>query len=106
MARGRKTSLTIRLTPTERQTLLMWQRATAIAAGLARRGRIILLLADGVTITDIAATVGISRRHLYKWIRRFAQEKLAGLEDTPRRGRRIEPRLADRAGQGGVDIVF
>jgi len=57
MARGRRTSLIIRLTPTERQTLLVWQRATAIPAGLARRGRIILLLADGLTITDIAATV-------------------------------------------------
>ena len=42
MARGRKTSFTIRLTPTERQTLLAWQRATTIPAGLARRGRIIL----------------------------------------------------------------
>ena len=61
MARGRKTSLTIRLTPAERRTLLAWQRATTISAGLARRARIILLLADGVTITDIAATVGITR---------------------------------------------
>jgi DNA-binding NarL/FixJ family response regulator len=66
MARGRKTSLTIRLTPAERQTLLAWQRATAIPAGLARRGRIVLLLADGMTITAIAATVGISRRFVYK----------------------------------------
>ena len=40
MARGRKTSLTIRLTPAERQTLLAWQRSTTISAGLARRGRI------------------------------------------------------------------
>ena len=61
MARGRKTSLTIHLTPAERRTLLVWQRATTIPAGLARRGRIILLLADGVPITAIAATVGISR---------------------------------------------
>jgi biotin operon repressor len=91
MARGRKTSFTIRLTPTERQTLLMWQRATTISAGLARRGRIILLLADGVTVTDITATVGMSRRHTYKWIQRFVQEGLEGLEDKPRHDRRIEP---------------
>ena len=49
MARGRKTSLTIHLTPAERRTLLAWQRATTIPAGLARRGRIILLLSDGMT---------------------------------------------------------
>ena len=91
MARRRKTSLTIRLTPAERQTLLAWQRATAIRAGRSRRARIILLLADGVPITDIAVTVGIGRRHAYKWIQRFMQEGLAGLEDKPGRGRRRGP---------------
>ena len=85
MARGRTTSLTIHLTPSERRTLLAWQRATAIPAGLARRGRIILLLADGVPITAIAATVGISRRFIYKWARRFLEQGLAGLADQPRR---------------------
>ena len=88
MARGRKTSLTIHLTPAERRTLLAWQRATTIPAGLARRGRIILLLADGVTITAIAATVGISRRFIYKWAWRFLEQGLAGLADKPGRGSR------------------
>src|SRR5947209_19460617 len=32
---------------------------TPIPAGLARRGRMILLLADGMTITDAAAAVGL-----------------------------------------------
>ena len=91
MARGRKTSLTIRLTLAERQTLLARQRATALRAGLVRRARIILLLADGVTITDIAATVGLSRRHTYKWIQRFVQEGLEGLQEKPGRGRRRGP---------------
>jgi len=91
MARGRKTSFTIRLTPAERRTLLAWQRSTTIPSGLARRGRMLLLLADGVTITDIAAMVGLSRRHTYKWIQRFMQEGLAGLEDKPGRGHRREP---------------
>jgi transposase len=88
MPRGRTTSLTIRFTPAERQTLLTWQRAPTIAAGLARRARLLLLLADGMTITDAAATVGLSRRHSYKWIQRFVKEGLAGLEDKPGRGRR------------------
>ena len=65
MARGRKTSLTIHLTPEERRTLLTWQRAINIRAGPVRRARMILLLADGVSITDVAATVGISRRDAY-----------------------------------------
>jgi hypothetical protein len=91
MARGRRTSLTIRLTPAQRQTLLAWQRATTITAGLARRARILLLLADGVTITAIAATVGISRRHTYKWVQRFIQAGLEGLAEKPGRGRRLGP---------------
>ena len=92
MARGRKTSLTIRLTPAERQTLLAWQRATTISAGRARRGRIILLVADRVPISDVAATVGISRRFVYKWVQRFVQEGLDGLADKPGRGhRRVSP---------------
>ena len=92
MARGRKTSLVIRLTPAERQTLLAWQRATTISAGRARRGRIILLVADRVPISDIATTVGISRRFVYKWVQRFAQEGLQGLADKAGRGhRRVRP---------------
>ena len=99
MPRGRKTSLTIRLTPAERQTLLAWQRSTTISAGLARRGRIIFLLAEGVTITDIAATVGISRRFVYKWAQRFLEQGIEGLADKPGRGYRpvvSHPALAEQ----------
>ena len=88
MPRGRKTSFTIHLTPAQRQTLLAWQRSTTISAGLARRGRIIFLLADGVTITDIAATVGISRRFVYKWAQRFLEQGVEGLADKSGRGYR------------------
>ena len=95
MARGRKTSLTICLTPAERQILLAWQRATTISAGRARRGRIILLVADRVPISDVATTVGISRRFIYKWVQRFTQEGLEGLTDKPGRGhRRVPPQHA------------
>src|SRR5215510_183116 len=92
MARGRTTALTVRLTPAQRQTLLAWQRATTISAGCARRGRIILLIAEGVPITDIAATVGISRRFIYKWVQRFLEQGVAGLIDKPGRGSHRVPR--------------
>ena len=81
MARGRRTSLTIRLTPAEQETLLAWQRSTTIPAGMARRGRIILLMADRVPISHIAATVGISRRFIYTWVQRFLHDGLQGLEE-------------------------
>jgi len=86
MARGRKTSLMIRLTPAERQTLLAWQRSTTLPAGLVRRGRIILLMADQVPISHIATRVGISRRFIYRWVQRFLHEGLEGLADKSGRG--------------------
>ena len=88
MAQGRKTSLTIHLTPEERNTLKAWQRSTTIPAGRAKRGRIILLLADGVPVSHIAATVGIGRRSVYKWVSRFLQNRIEGLTDKQGRGRR------------------
>src|SRR5215831_17713717 len=106
MPRGRTTSFTIRLTPVQRQTLLVWQGAITFPAGLVRRVWLILLLADSLTITDAAATVGLSRHHSYKWIRRFLQEGLAGLHDQPRQDRRSEPRLPQLPDQPEVDSVL
>jgi len=96
MPRGRKTALTIRLTAEDRQTLLAWQRSTTIPAGRARRGRIILLLADGMSLVQIAAMVGISRRFVYTWAQRFLQSGVEGLTDKRGRGRRPVPRQQDR----------
>jgi hypothetical protein len=102
MARGRRTSLTIRLTPEERQTLLAWQRSMTIPAGIARRGQVILLLADQLPISHIAVTVGISRRYIYKWVQRFLQEGLAGLADKRVRSHPLE--LHDRLDQHDMDV--
>jgi hypothetical protein len=93
MARGRKTSLSVPLTPAERRTLLAWQRATTISAGRARRGRIILLMADGMPISDVAATVGISRRFVYKWVQRFVAEGGGGGCTKPRHDLLALPRF-------------
>ncbi len=104
MARGRRTSFTIRLTDEERQMLLAWQRSTTIPAGIARRGRIILLMADGMPISHIAATVGISRRFVYKWVQRFLQEGVAGLAEKRDRSHRPGPRPYDLLDQHDLDV--
>ena len=69
----------------KRQTLLAWQRSTTIRLGLLRRARIILVVADGRAITAIAATVGISRRFMYKWVQRFQVQGVEGVADKPGR---------------------
>ena len=87
MPRGRKAKLSVRLTPDERDVLESWQRSTSIRAGLTRRGRIILMLANGDSISHISRTVGIRRRFVYKWAARFLDEHIIGLTDKPGRGR-------------------
>ena len=86
MRTGRPTHLTVTLTEAERQTLLRWQRATAMRAALVRRGRILLLVADGgMSLSQVAHAVGISRRFVYLWVRRFQAHGVEGLHDRPRR---------------------
>lgn len=104
MARGRKTSLTIHLTPEQRHTLMAWQRSTTIPAGRARRGRIILQLAEGVPISHIATTVGISRRFVYKWAKRFLQYGVEGLSDKPGRGYRSSTPSDSATQHNGVRV--
>jgi Helix-turn-helix domain len=86
MARGRKSSLRIVLTPEGRQTRERWQRSTIIAAGLARRGKIILLLAAGSSQSAVAQAVGVQRTVVRHWAKRFLAQRLDGLADAPGRG--------------------
>jgi hypothetical protein len=86
MARGRTSSIRIVLSAEERQTLEHWQRSTTLAAGLVRRGKIILLLATGNSHSHAAQVVGVQRTVVRKWARRFLAQRLDGLTDAPGRG--------------------
>ena len=85
MARGRKSSLRIALAPEERHTLERWQRSTTIAAGLARRGQIILLLASGSSQAAVAQAVGVQRTVVRHWAKRVLAQRVDGLADAPGR---------------------
>jgi hypothetical protein len=102
--RGRKSSLTIALTPEDRAEIEHWQRATTCAAGLARRGRVLLLLEQGETLTQAARLCGLSARHVRKWAERFRDYGLAGLHDKSRPGRTpvFSPRGRAALGQDGL----
>lgn len=86
MPRGRPTHLTVALTPQQRATLHAWQRSTTIPIGRARRGRILLLMAEGLPISQVARLVGLNRRFVYKWVARFQAQGVLGLYDRPRHG--------------------
>jgi transposase len=63
-----------------------------VRAGLAQRARIVLLAADGVSNTQIAARVGVSRQTVVSWRARYARSGIVGLRDESRPGR---PRVID-----------
>lgn len=92
---------TVLLTTTQRQELETMLRRTTLAAGLARRARAILLLADGHSVSAVGRAVAMQRRHLDKWMDRFRQHGIAGLSDAKRTGRPpvFSPRGRGASGQ-------
>jgi transposase len=78
----------------DRELLESWTRSSSIRAGLAQRARIVLLAADGVSNTEIAERVGVSRPTVIGWRDRYATSGSRGLVDEQRSGR---PRTVDRA---------
>lgn len=80
------TAAPIVLDPTTRQVLERRARATTSAQRDARRARIILLAADGVSSAQIAKRVGMHESNVATWRQRFLAEGLDGLKDRPRPG--------------------
>jgi transposase len=78
-------------------TMRQWIQASSIPAALAQRAKILLLAADGLSNTEIADRVGVSRPTVIGWRRRYAREGLAGLADRPRSGRPQSVRRHRRA---------
>ena len=71
----------------DRAVLEAWVRAGTVEARMAKRARIVLLAADGVTNRDIAELVDLHYNQVGMWRARYGELGLAGLEDEERRGR-------------------
>lgn len=71
----------LHLTETERAELVARARHGRGSAGVARRARVVLLLAGGKTYAEIEAAAGISRRTIALWKKRFENQRLEGLFD-------------------------
>jgi transposase len=74
---------TVALTADDRAELDRRVRARTGSQQAALRARIVLLAADGLDTTAIAATLGIARGTARPWRARFAAQGLAGLADRP-----------------------
>lgn len=71
----------------DRSRLETLTRMSTAPAGLVRRARILLLAAEGVPNTEIAARLDISRPTVLKWRDRYATSGIEALGDLPRPGR-------------------
>ena len=102
--RGRKSSLVVTLTETERRELERWQRSSKMRMGLVRRARALLLVADGKSLSQTAQVVGLTRKIVRRWVERFLKSGIAGLQDRPGRGRKpaFPPRSSAPPGQVGL----
>lgn len=76
----------IELTEDERRTLERWTRAGSTEQRYAQRAQFVLAAARGEGTTSIARQFGVRPATVSKWRTRFAQQRLAGLEDQPRAG--------------------
>jgi transposase len=80
-------SRAIVLSKADRVELERLQRSASEPAGLTRRARVVLLMADDVSGADVARMTGYTVVQVSRLRRRFAEEGLAGLGDKPRSGR-------------------
>lgn len=78
----------------DREELERLTRASSVRAGLAQRARIVVLAADGVSNTEIADRIGVSRPTVLGWRDRYQAKGIDGLADEDRSGR---PRQIDRS---------
>ncbi|MBU2490968.1 MAG: IS630 family transposase [Proteobacteria bacterium] len=75
------------LSEEDRAKLERMIRSPTTSQGLAQRARIILSLADGSTVEQVANEQGTSKARVYRWRLRYLDNGLDGLGDTPRTGR-------------------
>jgi len=92
MRSGRPKTYRVTLTDEQREQLEAFARSRSLPNGLARRARIVLLAAQGLPNSAIAAQLGVSNPTVAQWCKRFINDGVDGLYDLPSGGR---PRTYD-----------
>ena len=75
------------LRPGDEERLRSLVRSSSAPAGLSRRGRIVLLAAEGLPNAEIARRVGVTRQTVISWRARYQAGGVAALGDLARPGR-------------------
>jgi transposase len=74
-------------TDEERSIIERTARSRTAAIRQVERARIIQASAEGKEVAEIAGELGVKDHKVRKWIKRFNERGVAGLEDEPRSGR-------------------
>src|SRR5215204_2441410 len=93
------TAMRLALSDSERADLERLLRATTTPAGIARRARCILLLADGASYAAVCAALAVTDRFVAQWKQRYRDGGILALADAPRAGRqdhRLRPAVEAR----------
>ena len=83
----RRSPYRIELSAQEREVLESMARSYTSPYWQVTRARMVLLAAEGLRNDQIAARLDCGRDVVSQWRKRFFEQRLAGLEDLPRRGR-------------------
>lgn len=87
----------LELSREEREVLEKRVRGRALPHRAAQRAQVVLYAAEGMTRKEVARRLHLSVPCVRLWRNRFAEERLAGLEERPGRGRPAHYTEADRA---------
>jgi len=83
----RKSPYRIELSTDERAVLESLARKYTLPYWQVTRARMVLMAAEGMRNDEIARELHCRREVVSQWRKRFFEQRLAGLEDRPRRGR-------------------
>src|SRR6478752_6554372 len=72
----------IRLSTEEREILLRWMRNSKTEQRMVERAGTILLASSGLSGKEVALKMKTRAARISKWLRRFAQDRIAGLSDN------------------------
>jgi len=83
----RRSPYRIELSDEERGVLESLARSYTLPYWQVTRAQMVLLAANGLRNDEIAERLNCRREVVSQWRKRFFEQRLAGLEDRPRRGR-------------------
>ena len=83
MVTGRPRSFTVKLSEEEHEVLNSYARSRSLPHALARRAKIVMMAADGLSNSAIARKLDVSNPTVTNWCRRYIANGIVGLYDLP-----------------------